>query len=135
MGRSSFIMDVFGKMQQDTEKEVAELKKLEGELAKSLEGKRSCMESQHENEMAMKEFELLEEDANVYKMIGPVLVKQDLPDAKQNVKSRLDYIKDEIKRRDKLEEDLQSKIQKKTEGLVKRQQEMQQLYAKMAAAK
>jgi len=128
-------MDVFGKMQQDTEKEVAELKKLEGELAKSLEGKRSCMESQHENEMAMKEFELLEEDANVFKMIGPVLVKQDLPEAKQNVKSRLDYIKDEIKRRDKMEEDLQSKIQKKTEGLVKRQQEMQQLYAKMAAAK
>jgi len=129
------IMDVFGKMQHDTEKEVAELKKLESDMAKSLEGKRSCMESQHENEMAMKEFELLEEDANVFKMIGPVLVKKDLVEAKHDVKSRLDYIKNEISRRDKLEEDLQSKIQKKTEGLVKRQQEMQQLYAKMAGAK
>jgi len=128
-------MDVFAKMQHDTEKEVAELKKLESDLAKSLEGKRSSMESQHENEMAMKEFELLEEDANVYQMIGPVLVKKDLVEAKEHVKARLNRIKDDIKSRDKMEEDLQSKIQKKTEGLVKRQQEMQQLYSKMAAAK
>merc|ERR1712168_1290592 len=126
-------MDKFSKMQSDVEKEVGELKKLESELAKSLEGKRSYMESLHENEMALKEFQLLEDDANVFKMIGPVLVKQDSREAQENVKRRLNYYKEEIERKDKYEEDLQSKIQKKTEGLVKRQQEMQQLYTKMTA--
>jgi len=121
-------------MQQDAEKEVGELKKLETDMAKSLEAKRSYMENLHENEIAMAEFELLEDDANVFKMIGPVLVKQDLEEAKQTVKGRLDYVKAEIERRDKNEEDLQSKIQKKTEALVKRQQEMQQLYSKMTGA-
>ena len=91
------------------------------------------MESLHENEMALKEFQLLEDDANVFKMIGPVLVKQDTKEAQENVKRRLNYYKEEIERKDKYEEDLQSKIQKKTEGLVKRQQEMQQLYTKMNA--
>ena len=33
-------MEKFGRMQQEVEKEVGELKKLESEMAKSLEGKR-----------------------------------------------------------------------------------------------
>merc|ERR1712126_575576 len=77
-----------------TEEEVGELKKLESELAKSLEGKRSYMESLHENEMALKEFQLLEDDTNVFKMIGPVLVKQDAKEALENVKRRLEYYKE-----------------------------------------
>ena len=51
------------------------------------------MESLHENEMALKEFQMLEEDANVFKMIGPVLVKQDSKEAQENVKRRLEYFK------------------------------------------
>ena len=47
--------------------------------------------------------------------------------------SPFSYFQGEIERKDKYEEDLQSKIQKKTEGLFKRQQELQQLYAKMNA--
>jgi prefoldin beta subunit len=34
----------------------------------------------------------LESDANVFKLIGPVLVKQDLEEARQNVNKRIDYI-------------------------------------------
>ena len=36
--------------------------------------------------------DLLEANAVVYKMLGPVLVKQDVEEAKQNVQKRLDYI-------------------------------------------
>lgn len=39
---------------------------------------------------------MLEEDATVYKLIGPVLVKQDLSEAKQTVEKRLDYISKEM---------------------------------------
>lgn len=35
-------------------------------------------------------------DNAVYKLIGPVLVKQDLDEAKQNVTKRMDYINGEL---------------------------------------
>lgn len=42
------------------------------------------------------ELELLEDDANVFKLIGPVLVKQDLAEAKANVNKRIEYITAEL---------------------------------------
>lgn len=44
----------------------------------------------------LKELDLLKEDANVYKLIGPVLVKQDLAEANANVRKRIDYISAEL---------------------------------------
>ena len=38
------------------------------------------------------ELDRLEDDAAVYKMVGPVLVQQDTAEAKQTVQKRLDYI-------------------------------------------
>ena len=38
----------------------------------------------------------LEDGSNVFKMIGPVLVKQDIDEAKQNVQKRIDYISGEV---------------------------------------
>ncbi|GAB2209403.1 hypothetical protein Droror1_Dr00026617 [Drosera rotundifolia] len=44
------------------------------------------------NKRAVVELELLKEDTNVYKLIGPVLVKQDLVEVNANVKKRIEYI-------------------------------------------
>ncbi len=44
----------------------------------------------------MQEMDRLEEGANVYKMMGPVLVKQDVEESKQNVQKRIDYINGEM---------------------------------------
>lgn len=44
----------------------------------------------------LQELDLLNEDANVYKLIGPVLVKQDLAEANANVRKRIDYISAEL---------------------------------------
>ena len=38
----------------------------------------------------------LSESDTVYKMIGPVLVKQDIEEAKSNVQKRIDYISGEL---------------------------------------
>lgn len=38
----------------------------------------------------------LESTANVFKLIGPVLVKQDIQEAKENVKKRIEYITTEM---------------------------------------
>lgn len=46
----------------------------------------------------MQELELLDEDSNIYKLIGPVLIKQDPLEAKTNVKKRLEFIKGESDR-------------------------------------
>jgi hypothetical protein len=39
---------------------------------------------------------VLEEDAAVYKLVGPMLIKQDLMEAKSNVSKRLEYIGGEM---------------------------------------
>jgi prefoldin beta subunit len=40
----------------------------------------------------LQELDILDEDTNIYKLIGPVLVKQDWVEAKANVDKRIEYI-------------------------------------------
>lgn len=42
------------------------------------------------------ELDRVEEEAKVYKLVGPVLVKQDLTEARSNVQKRIDYINGEL---------------------------------------
>lgn len=44
----------------------------------------------------MQELDLLNDESNVYKLIGPVLVKQDLAEANANVRKRIEYISAEL---------------------------------------
>lgn len=50
--------------------------------------------------LPVQELELLDEDSNIFKLIGPILVKQDPLEAKSNVNKRLDLIKGELDRLD-----------------------------------
>ena len=47
-------------------------------------------------EEVLQEFSLLIDDANIYKQIGPVLLKQDKTEAVMAVNSRLEYIRKEM---------------------------------------
>lgn len=51
-----------------------------------------------ENTAVKEELALLEDDAEVFKSMGPVLVKLELSDAKATVKQRLDRLESEILR-------------------------------------
>jgi chaperonin cofactor prefoldin len=42
------------------------------------------------------EFNSLADDANIYKLVGPVLLKQDTTEAKSTVDGRLEYIGGEM---------------------------------------
>lgn len=42
------------------------------------------------------ELELLEDDARVFKLVGPALVRQPLSEARANVGRRMQYIGDEM---------------------------------------
>ena len=46
----------------------------------------------------VQEMNLLDEEAGVYKLIGPALIKQDPVEAKSNVETRLQLIRSELGR-------------------------------------
>jgi chaperonin cofactor prefoldin len=47
-------------------------------------------------EFNSQEFKHLKQDAVVYKLIGPALIKQDTNEAVQNVNKRIEYISNEM---------------------------------------
>ncbi|KHG06203.1 Prefoldin subunit 6 [Gossypium arboreum] len=87
-----------------------------------------------ENELVLKELDLLNEDANVYKLIGLVLVKQDLAEANANIRKRIEYISAELKRLDGSLQDLEEKQHSKREAILKVQQRIQSHQAGKAKA-
>ncbi|KAG4303958.1 hypothetical protein PORY_002611 [Pneumocystis oryctolagi] len=72
--------------------------KTQNELFKIIEARQKLSSQLQENKLVQKEFSILENDAIIYKLTGPVLVKQEKSEAILNVKKRLEYIETEIKR-------------------------------------
>lgn len=70
----------------------------------------------------------------VFKLYGPVLVKQDLDESRQNVGKRMDYIKKELKRCNDQIDESEKKQDKHRENIQKLQQKLQQQYQNAVAA-
>lgn len=85
------------------------------ELQKSLQeliSSRTKLETQfQENKIVKEEFETLDSDSNVYKLIGPVLLKQDKIEAEDNVNKRIEFISAEIEKIEKNIKSTQEKMQ------------------------
>ncbi|XP_061142159.1 prefoldin subunit 6 isoform X2 [Syngnathus typhle] len=75
-------LEKYTQMQKDVSKSMSARQKLETQLA--------------ENNIVKEELDLLDSANTVFKLIGPVLVKQDLDEAKATVTKRLEYINGEI---------------------------------------
>ena len=113
------------KIQEQLQKEIEAFQKLQKDLQKLVQG-RQQLEAQHtENKIVKDELDLVEEGGNVYKLTGPVLIKQDLSEARMNVQKRIDYIQGEVKRHEKSIKELQEKQEKKRETITKSQQQYQ----------
>lgn len=52
----------------------------------------------NENGMVKAELDFLEDDATVYKLVGPILVSTPLEEAKSNVEKRLEFINNELEK-------------------------------------
>ncbi|XP_034828509.1 prefoldin subunit 6 [Maniola hyperantus] len=87
-------------IQKKLQKEFELFNNLKKEYHKAVAQKQQLDSQMNENKVVKEELSLLKKDAEVYKLIGPVLVKQDLEEARQNVAKRLEYISKEIKRSD-----------------------------------
>ncbi|KAE9550081.1 hypothetical protein FO519_006713 [Halicephalobus sp. NKZ332] len=89
------------KVKKDYEEQLRKYQVVEKEREKII-GQRQQLEAQKtENELVKQELDVLQPGTNVFKLIGPALVKQDLEESKATVGKRLEYIEEEIKRCDK----------------------------------
>lgn len=66
----------------------------------------------------VQELTRLSDGSNVFKMIGPALIKQDPVEAKSNVNKRIEYIKGEIERLDSQLKGMESKQKAKETEVV-----------------
>ncbi|WZZ71751.1 hypothetical protein YC2023_083121 [Brassica napus] len=121
-------------MQRDLEAKANDLAKIQKEIAKNHQLRKKYTIQLGENELVLKELDLLEDDANVYKLIGPVLVKQDLAEANANVRKRIEYISAELKRIDATLQDNEGQQNSKREAMMKLQQRLQSIQAGKAKA-
>ncbi|KAJ9054895.1 Prefoldin subunit 6, variant 2 [Entomophthora muscae] len=80
------------------EMESQEYQKLQKEFQQTIDSRTKLEAQLRENEAVQREFDRLEDDACVYKLIGPVLVKQERIEATSNVDKRIDFIRREIER-------------------------------------
>jgi len=100
-----------------------EYQKLQQELQNSVQARQKLESQQQENKGVQKEFAGLKDDANIYKLVGPVLLKQDKSEAVLAVDGRLEFIEKEIKRVEKQIADIQEKSDKKRMEIIQIQSE------------
>eukprot|EP00887_Chlorella_sp_A99_P004587 scaffold4.g4587.t1 len=120
-------------LQAELQKEVDVYRELQSDVQKNMRDRQQALQQQGENEMVLEELKLLDDDAAVYKLIGPVLVKQDSVEAKSNVGKRLDFIGAELKRLDTTLAGLEERQAKKQAAIMRVQQELQALRSSAAA--
>ena len=89
-----------GAMAAEIDAEVENFKVIQAQLQNVRNDLQTVLGQLTENEMVQKELELVDSSSNVYKMVGPVLIKNSLEDAKDTVSKRLEFITAE---RDRLE--------------------------------
>ena len=111
--------------------ETAKFRELQSELQKLQSDLQIVMGQRTENEMVLQELELLKESNVVYKLTGPVLIKQKLEDARDTVRKRLEFIRSELT---KIQAKMEAKEKQGNELALKIQQMQAQLQQTTAQA-
>merc|ERR1712187_595543 len=88
---------IFKSLLDKNSNEILLLKTLETDLQKNIMNRNKLKLQIFENLAVKKEFEKLPRDTKVFKVMGPMLVKQDLLESHSDVCMRITYIKKEIK--------------------------------------
>lgn len=83
-------------MAAEVDSKVQKFRTLQEEIQKLRTDQQLLMQQLSENEMVKQELDLLDDSSQVYKMVGPVLMKNETNDAKQTVNQRLELISGEL---------------------------------------
>ena len=116
------------------EREVEEFNNLQKESQKSHGARQKVVQQLEESKTVHAELKQLHDDSVVYKLIGPVLVRQDLVEAKINVEKRIEYIEKEAERLEHGLKAIEGKQREKQDIVRKQQEKLQKLMAEQASA-
>lgn len=75
--------------------------------------------------MVMEELQSLGESSKVYKLVGPVMIPQELEEAKSTVDTRIKFIRNEVSRSENKVQSLEKSQEQAQKTLLKSQQELQ----------
>lgn len=82
----------------EIDEEIANFREVQEQLQRVRNDLQLVMTQLTENEMVNQELAILDSSTNVYKMVGPVLIKNSLDDANETVSKRIEFITVEKKR-------------------------------------
>mmetsp|Transcript_8032 Transcript_8032/g.14568 ORF Transcript_8032/g.14568 Transcript_8032/m.14568 type:complete len:135 (+) Transcript_8032:49-453(+) len=126
-------MDALKNMQLRLAELVSEINTIQKDIGKIVNNTQGLQAQLTENSLVKAELELLEDDAKVYKLVGPVLMDQDVAEARLNVNKRVEFIKGDLQRQEERMKTLEKKqdqkrsemreIQAKMQGLAQRLQQ------------
>ncbi|NP_001088442.1 prefoldin subunit 6 S homeolog isoform X1 [Xenopus laevis] len=117
-------------LQEKLQAEIAKYQQLQKEISTTMSARQKLEAQLTENNIVKKELAFLDDSNTVYKLIGPVLVKQDLEEAKSTVDKRLQYINGEIKRYETTLKDMEQRSEQHRVSLTKLQQDYQRAQGK-----
>ncbi|RHY95105.1 hypothetical protein DYB37_011252 [Aphanomyces astaci] len=109
---------------QQADAEMAAYRALQEEVTVLANQRQLYAQQQNENSMVKQELDLLADGSKVFKLIGPVLLKQDTSEAKTNVSKRLEFIQKEM-------EKVEKKLAAKEEEAVKIRQNIAAIQTQM----
>ncbi|RYP08303.1 hypothetical protein DL765_008845 [Monosporascus sp. GIB2] len=117
--------DIQAKLQTLSE----EYQKLQQEVQVAVQSRQKLEAQRQENLGVQKEFKRMKDGENIYKLVGPVLLKQEKVEAEGTVNGRLEFIGKEIERTEKQIKEIQDKIEKKKGDIIQAQAALQQAAA------
>ncbi|RYP08582.1 hypothetical protein DL764_001817 [Monosporascus ibericus] len=117
--------DIQAKLQALSE----EYQKLQQEVQAAVQS-RQKLEAQRQENLALntdkeQEFKRMKDGENIYKLVGPVLLKQEKVEAEGTVNGRLEFIGKEIERTEKQIKEIQDKIEKRKGDIIQAQAGLQ----------
>ncbi len=104
---------------------VTEINDNRSKMNKQTDLLRQLSSQKAENESVKREFEILKPDGVIWKLVGPIMVKQDREDAKANVEKRIEYIDADINKAEEAIKSLEETFEVKRTELMKIQEAAQ----------
>ncbi|KAI1103376.1 Prefoldin beta-like protein [Jackrogersella minutella] len=102
-----------------------EFTKLQQELQADVQSRQKLEAQKQENTNVQKEFQRLKDGESIYKLVGPILLKQDKVEAESTVNGRLEFIGKELERTEDQIKVIQEKIEKKKGEIIQTQAGLQ----------
>ncbi|KAI0388527.1 prefoldin subunit [Xylariaceae sp. FL0594] len=108
--------------------------KLQQELQTAVDARQKIEAQKQENVGVQKEFDRLKDGESIYKLAGPILLKQDKIEAESTVKGRLEFIGKELERTETQIKEIQEKLEMKKGEIIQAQAGLQAAAAPAKAA-